>query len=339
MEANQMDKKLTIDDIARELQVSKTTVSRAISGKGRIGENTKKRVQDYIKEHNYRPSLLAKGLANCKTYNIGYVMPDSYQLADLPFFQQCLIGICSVAAARDYDVLLTLLSWEDISAIERLVDNRKVDGVILSRTHVGDKATEYLLAKGLPFVTIGTMAGNKDIVQVDNDHRSACKELTASLLNKGNHKLGLIGGSQAFVVTGKRLQGYMDAFLDRGLSVDRSLIYMDAMDGLAVENAVEGMLRKGVECIICMDDAICTYVLKKLRLTKIKVPKEVKVASFYSSTILENNIPSVTTLKFDVRQLGAVTCQTLLDHMAGKSVPCRTLLGYEVIWQESTQNA
>jgi DNA-binding LacI/PurR family transcriptional regulator len=334
-----MDKKLTIDDIARELNVSKTTVSRAISGKGRISEATRKRVQDFIKEHNYRPNVMAKGLANRKTYNIGYVVPDSYQLADLPFFQQCLVGICSTAAARDYDVLLTLWPKDDISSVVRLVDNRKVDGLILSRTLVGDKATEYLLEKDVPFVTIGTMVGNKRIIQVDNDHRSACKELTASLLTKGNRRLGLIGGDQSHVVTGKRLQGYMDAFLDSGLGVDRSLIYMDALDGLAVEQAVEGLLRKEVECIICMDDAICTYALKKLRMAKIKVPKEVKVASFYSSTILENNIPSITTLKYDVRELGSVTCQILFDRMEGKEVPSRTLLGYEVIWQDSTQNA
>jgi DNA-binding LacI/PurR family transcriptional regulator len=333
-----MDKKLTIDDIARELSVSKTTVSRAISGKGRIGEATRKRVDDYIKEHNYRPNVMAKGLANRKTYNIGYMVPDSYQLADLPFFQQCLIGICSVAAESDYDVLMSLCSKDDISSLTRLVDNRKVDGLILSRTHVGDKATEYLLEKNVPFVTIGTMVGNKRIIQVDNDHRSACKELTASLLTKGIRKLGLIGGDQSYVVTGKRLQGYMDAFLDSGWGIDRGFIYMDALDGLAVERAVDGLLRKGVDCIICMDDAICTYVLKKLRISKIKVPKEVKVASFYNSTILENNIPSITTLKFDVRELGTITCKTLLDHMNGNNVPYRTLLGYEVIWQDSTKS-
>jgi DNA-binding LacI/PurR family transcriptional regulator len=334
-----MDKKMTIDDIARELRVSKTTVSRAISGKGRIGEVTRKRVLDFIKAHNYRPNVMAKGLANRKTYNIGYMVPDSYQLADLPFFQQCLIGICSVAAANDYDVLQSLWSKDDISSVARLVDNRKVDGLILSRTHVGDKATAYLLEKNIPFVTIGTMVGNQQIIQVDNDHRSACKELTASLLTRGIRKLGLIGGDQSYVVTGKRLQGYMDAFLDSGLGVDRSLFYMEALDGLAVEQAVEGLLRKEVECIICMDDAICTYVLRKLRIAKIKVPKEVKVASFYNSTILENHSPSITTLKFDVRELGSVTCQTLLDRMEGKNVPYRTLLGYEVLWQDSTQNA
>lgn len=82
------NKKMTIDDIARELQVSKTTVSRAISGKGRISKSTRERVIRYIQEMNYKPNAIAKGLAQQKTYNIGFVMPNDYSLVDLPFFQK-----------------------------------------------------------------------------------------------------------------------------------------------------------------------------------------------------------------------------------------------------------
>ena len=75
------NKKLTIDDIARELQISKTTVSRAISGKGRIGQETRDKVLRYIKENNYKPSAIARGLAQSKTFNISLVMPgDSSQI-------------------------------------------------------------------------------------------------------------------------------------------------------------------------------------------------------------------------------------------------------------------
>ncbi|MEG0961283.1 MAG: LacI family DNA-binding transcriptional regulator, partial [Lachnospiraceae bacterium] len=83
-------KKITISDVAQALGVSTTTVSRAISGKGRIGNDTKERVQAYIKEHNYRPNVMARGLARLKTYNIGVVLPEEYTLVDLPFFQTCL---------------------------------------------------------------------------------------------------------------------------------------------------------------------------------------------------------------------------------------------------------
>ena len=77
---------MTIDDIARELNISKTTVSRAISGKGRIGNKTREKVLQYINENNYRPNALAKGLAQSRTFNIGFVMPGDNNIVQLSFF-------------------------------------------------------------------------------------------------------------------------------------------------------------------------------------------------------------------------------------------------------------
>lgn len=331
------NKKMTIDDIARELQVSKTTVSRAISGKGRISKSTRERVIRYIQEMNYKPNAIAKGLAQQKTYNIGFVMPNDYSLVDLPFFQKCMLGVSEIASSFDYDVLISTVSEGDISQLERMVNNHKVDGVILSRTLVKDAPAEFLKDKGIPFVTIGT-ALNKDIIQVDNDHRSACRELTSILLMRGIRKMALVGGNKAHVVTQKRLQGYMDAFLEQSLSPDNRLIYMDVESSIMIDKVVEEMVERHVECVICMDDSLCGHVLNKLRKEKLRVPADIKVASFYNSTLLENNIPSITSLQFDTRELGMVTCKTLLDVIDGKEVQVRTLLGYEVSMKESTQN-
>ena len=80
-------KNYTIEDIARELGVSKTTVSRALSGKGRIGKDTIERVQAFAEQHGYRPNVIAKGLAKNKTYNLGLVMPREPGYVDVPFFK------------------------------------------------------------------------------------------------------------------------------------------------------------------------------------------------------------------------------------------------------------
>ncbi len=330
-------KKVTIDDIARDLQVSKTTVSRAISGKGRIGSATRERVLKYIQEADYKPNAVAKGLAQSKTYNIGFVMPGDYSLVDLPFFQECLMGVSEIASSYDYDVLISMVSERDIHQLERMVDNHKVDGVILTRTLVKDKPAELLKSKGVPFVTIGTTL-NKEVIQVDNDHRSACRELTGILLTRGIRKLALIGGSKSHVVTQKRLQGFKDAFLEQSSSPDNSLIYLDVENSVMVEKIVEELIDHQVECVICMDDSLCTYVLNKLRKEKLRVPADIKVASFYNSSLLETNIPSITSLNFDVKEMGMITCKTLLDCIDGKTVQGRTLLGYEVSMKESTQN-
>ena len=90
------EKPMTIDDIAKALGISKTTVSRAISGKGRIGNATRERVLTYIEEHDYRPNVIARGLAQQRTYNIAVVWPMEADLIDMPFFQKVLVGIAEV---------------------------------------------------------------------------------------------------------------------------------------------------------------------------------------------------------------------------------------------------
>ena len=80
--------KITIDDIATALGISKTTVSRAISGKGRVGDDTKIKVLDYIEKYNYTPNVVARALAGQRTFNIGVVWPDDYNAVDLPFFHR-----------------------------------------------------------------------------------------------------------------------------------------------------------------------------------------------------------------------------------------------------------
>ena len=101
--------------------MSKTTVSRAISGKGRIGKATRERVLAYIEEHNYKPNVLAKGLAQLKTYNIGVMLPEDYTVVDLPFFQSCLVGIEETAISLDYDILLTMSRGRDCAQLVRMV--------------------------------------------------------------------------------------------------------------------------------------------------------------------------------------------------------------------------
>lgn len=330
------EKKLTISDVAEALGVSKTTVSRAISGKGRIGKETKERVLDYIQEHNYKPNVLAKGLAQLKTYNIGVMLPEDYTVVDLPFFQTCLIGVQETAVSMDYDVLLTMGKENDCAQLVRMIENHKVDGVILMRTFTKDVHIEYLKSQEIPFVTVGS-TNYQGVIQVDNDHKSACRELIFILLLKGMKKIGLIGGIQSHVVTQSRLQGYIEAYKTAGLPLDKNIIYINVEKDILIEQGVERLLANGVDCIACLDDAVCIQVLNKLRRENIQVPEQMRVASFYDSTVLENNLPSVTSLAFDARELGNVACKTLLEAVEGKQTDSRTLLGYEVVLKESTK--
>ncbi|MBQ2605828.1 MAG: LacI family DNA-binding transcriptional regulator, partial [Clostridiales bacterium] len=142
--------KITIDDIARDLGISKTTVSRSISGKGRISRKTRRMVLDYIKEHDYTPNPIARGLAQSKTYNIGWVVPGDSENFSLPYFQLTMFGMCEAAQTENYDVLLIMSYDSDISRLENMLKNRKVDGVVLGRTWENDLNIKALKENGIP---------------------------------------------------------------------------------------------------------------------------------------------------------------------------------------------
>jgi len=328
-------RKITIADVADALHVSKTTVSRAISGKGRISEDTRQRVLTYIEENDYKPNVIAKGLAQKKTYNIAFVIYGDCNLADMPFFQNSMQGICEEASANDYDVMLVTIAGNNYANLERMIANNKVDGVILGRSMVKDKAADFLAVHRVPFVLMGTSA-NTNILQVDNDHKAGCCALVKQLIESGVTRIGLIGGNKNYVVNRTRKQGYVDAFRMAGVPLDKSLACENCDTADKIEAAVGKLIEKKAACIVCMDDFICFTVLRVLAGKNVTVPSAMQVASFYDSTLLMNNKPAVTSLVFDDKALGALTCRVLLNYIHGEEVQTKTLLGYELVSRDST---
>ena len=326
---------MTIADVAEALQVSKTTVSRAISGKGRIGDATRQRVLAYIEANDYKPNVIAKGLAQKKTYNIALVIPGDCNLVDMPFFQNSMQGICEEASANDYDVMLVPVTGSHSDNLARMIANNKVDGVILSRSLVKDTNAVLLKEAHLPFVMMGTSRDAK-ILQVDNDHRAGCSALVSRMLHSGTARIGLIGGSRNYVVNRTRKQGYEDAFLAAGKVLDTALMIEDCDSVAKIEPAAAKLLQAGICAVVCMDDLICAVVLQVLADRNIAVPQQIQVASFYDSTLLRTAKPAVTSLLFDDRALGALTCKVLLQYIQGEEVEQKTLLGYELAVREST---
>ena len=326
----------TIADIARELGVSKTTVSRAISGKGRIGSGTRDRVLSFIEKNNYRPNPLAKGLANSRTYNICWAMPGDSTITDLPFFQRCLLGIVDKAASCDYDVLISMIYEDNTAQLSRIIDNKKTDGIILGRTLTDDRNVELLKEKGVPFVTIGTSSSDR-VIQVDNDHVKACRELTNILVMKGSRRFAMIGGNMKHMVNRMRYEGFTDALKENDIDPDGKLIYLNCETDEEILRAVENIRLFNAECIVCMDDRICATVIHRLQRDGTDIPGSVRVASFYYSSLLDDLLTPVTTIQYDPRELGATACRTLLDIIEGREVPQRQMMGYEVLLKGSTQ--
>ena len=234
-------------------------------------------------------------------------------------------------------MLLSIVTADRITQLERAVTNRKIDGAILTRTLADDVPMRYLQESGVPFVAIGS-TDDARTVQIDNDHRGACGELTGRLLDGGIRSLALIGGREEFIVTKNRLLGFEDAFGKRPDWNGSRQTFLNVDTDREVEEIVEKLLKEQTECIVCMDDFLCGCVLDVMQTRQVSVPGQVQVVSFYDSSLLANRTPSVTSIRFDVEELGKMACGTLLKMLDGEVAQGRTLLGYEVRMRESTKN-
>lgn len=330
------EKKIDISQMAEDLGVSKTTVSRALSGNGRVSEATRARVVQYAKEKNYVPNMLARGLVTQQSYNISLVFSRQFGNLAAPFLRKTVSAVYDIAARNDYDVLMTMVSEQETSPMQRLLVNRKIDGVILARTLERDPLIPMLQKSGLPFVAIGRPA-DQDVISVDHDQVGGCRELVSLLLMKGLHRIALLGGSMLYTVNQSRLEGYKQAHDRAGCKIDESLLFLELESDDLRTSAVELAVQRGADCILCMDDQVALLALSTLRQLNLRVPQDIRLASMYDDEALQECTPQITAVSFDAEQLGRRTAQQLLSLIRHQPVETRTLLGYQVGLRLSTQ--
>lgn len=335
MSQEQFEKKpYTLSDIARELGLNKATVSKALSGKGNLSAQTRERILRFADQCGYRPNAVAQSLARSRTFNIGLMMPDDTEVFDLDFFRKCLQGVCSVAAQNGYDVLLAMDNETSVEKITQLIDYRKVDGVIAMRALVSSPVVRVLKEKQVPFVIIGPTR-DQEVTSVDNDNQNACRELTARLIDQGITRMALLGGDRNHCVTHTRQKGFWEACQAAGLSPEDQRIFLNVSGEIPIARLVDQVMEEHVQCIVCMDDYICNLVLIHLRSSGIPMPEKVRIVSFYDSILLEQNIPPVTSIRFDSAELGRIACRELIRKLDGKAWEQPTVPGYQLIWRQS----
>lgn len=337
MDNDYRNRNLTINDVAEELGISASTVSRAISGKGRIGEKTRETVLRYIKEHNFHLNAAAQGLAKSRTNNIAIILPETKTLVEMPFFHTCMYGVEAVTQERDYGLMVLITDGHNTDPLERMIGHRKVDGVILTRTYEDDFFAAYLKRQSIPFVTIG-QTGIPGVIQVDHDNRSACRDLVSMLLAQGMKRIAYLGCDMEQMVNANRLAGYRDACAEQGSrgGANEKMVFTELKDREQIDRAVDTMVKQRADCLVCQDDYICDIVLRRLAQKGVDVPGRMKVASCHYSRLLENYPLTVTSLKLDTAELGRKACQVLLDRLDGATVPGITLLDYEIVPGGST---
>lgn len=323
---------MTLDEMAKELGVSKSTVSRALSGKGRIGEKTKTDIQAYARKQGMWPKQ--KKEAVC-TRNIGVVIPTDAYSNSIPFFQECLLGICEAASRMDYNVLVTRGMNCDISNIQTLVTRGKVDGIILTRSTERDIALQYLHEIHFPIGLTG-ICEYKDVIQVDIANEEATESMVSLLIGRGYKKFALIIGDISYKVNQSRYEGFCRAIQKNGLTegqqfIHSGLVHMEFVDGL-----IGDIVDRKVECIICGDDVICTRIMTRMQSEGYRIPADISMVSLYNSSNLDCFSPAVTTVNISAKQVGNVIGEQMINYLQCQTFAGRTILDYEILFRKST---
>ena len=325
----------TLDKIAKELGLSKTTVSRAISGKGRISEETRARVNAFIKEINYRPSAVARSLAASRTFNVGLVFPADSALGEMPYFQTLMTGVCDRAMEYEYDVLIILADNDGISALKHAVRNKKIDAVMVSRCEQDSKVINFLKEAAIPYIVVGNPM-EPGVPFIDHDNEGAATRMIETLIDKGITRMALIGGGENINVTHSRLAGFRQGFINRGMKADENQIYLNMHKSDRMDKVLKTAIAEGAECIVCMDDMLCNSVLNCLHNDGLSVPEDIKLCSFYDSNLLSTSKPSITSLYFDAKKLGAEGLSMLMRNLDGEDVTNLTLSDFNIQMRDST---
>ena len=133
-------------------------------------------------------------------------------------------------------------------------------------------------------------------------------------------------------------QGFVKAHEKKQIPLQKELVYDNLNHYMAIEKAVDHAIHQKADCLVCMDDSICLQVLKKLRRDGIKVPRDIKVASFFGSNLLEGFLPSITSVDFANDEVGIIAAKTILSIIDGEEdIPRKIELGYEISMKESTK--
>ena len=324
---------ITIDDIARELGVSKTTVSRAISGKGRISAAIRERVQACIEAHNYKPNASAKSLAESRTYNMALVLPRDFIKLDVPFIRQAMSAIVDEAFEMGYNVMICLETGGESAPLTRTLDYRKVDGVMMTRTVEDDPITEMLIKRDIPFATLGSLPhkyANTAVVEADHDQEGGCCAFTKAVLAGCTAPTALLGNDLSYIVNQSRLSGFRRACQELSIPLDQTPIRMGINDLEGCRDVVEDLLAQGVRRFLCMDEDVCIRTMTVLKDNGLTIPGDAQVASFSDTEQMKVAVPPVSALYFSATELARAACREFIHALKDEPYDPKPKLGYKI---------
>jgi LacI family transcriptional regulator len=312
---------VTIKDIARELGISPSTVSRALKDHPDISVDTKKAVNELADKLNYQPNIVALNLRQRKTNTIGVIIPELIHF----FFSTVISGIEDVANQGGYNVIIAQ-SNESIEREKKVIKalfNSRVDGMLLSISRETNNFDhiESILSKGVPIVFYDRMYTNPNTSKVIVDDYIGAKEVVNHLIEQGCKKIALLEGTPGLMITVDRKRGYIDALAENKIPFDENLVIPcpegTLEDGKAAAEILSS-LKNLPDGIFATSDPIAMGAITVLRDKGFKIPQDIAVAGFSNWFYGQLMEPSLTTVDQPGFEMGQEAARLLIRQIEMK---------------------
>lgn len=313
-----MKKKLTLKQIAQELEVSVSTVSKALRDSAEISEDTRKKIKAFAKLYNYKPNNIALSLKNRKTKTIGVIIPEIVH----HFFTTVISGIEQVANEQGYHVIICMSnnSFDKEVINMELLANGSTDGFILSVATETQQKQDYhhlteAIKLGMPLVMFDRVIDEIACDKVIVDDVNGAKKAVQRLIDLECRKIGLITTVDYISVGKLRTQGYEEALKENGLEVDPNFI-LKVEDFDKSEEEIKDFLRnKDLDGLFAVNEHFAIYSIKAFHEKGLTVPGDVLVIGFTNGELSKQFIPSLTTVSQHGAEIGIQAARLLINKL------------------------
>lgn len=314
----------TIRDVAKKLNLSITTVSRALDGYGDVAQQTRELVTKTANRMGYAPNRAARQLRRQQAETIGFIIPSISKRFDESFFAEFIAGIGEELSSNNFDLLVANATTDkgERDLYHRWVNSRKVDGFILNRIRKHDWRVNYLSQWNIPFVALGKSQDGINYPCIRIDGRDAYLELIRHIQGNGFSRFAFIGGPNDLIDHIERLKWFKSALGKCGLQVDPNRIISTDMSSTAGYEAAAALLSGSSppNAVFCVSDETAFGVLHAAHEQGLTIGTDISVVGFDGVQDAKHSEPPLTTLDIPIFDIAQQLVAMLLKAIAGESV-------------------
>lgn len=331
---------LTLEDIAKQTGVSRSTVSRVVNNHPNVREDVRKRVLEAIRQTGFFPNAAARSLALQHSWTIGLILPNSvsFFFTD-PYYPHLTKGIAQACNQHNYTLALFLVeSKEDEEKIFPRVCHRGfLDGVIVQSGHHGDQEIiGRLVDAKMPMCICGRPFRSDNVSYVDVDNVNASYLAVSHLIQLGRHRIGTIAGPSTSTVGIDRMAGYRKALLSKGISIDESLIAEGDFTEAGGSYAMRRLLPAEPDAIFAASDIMALGAMRAIREAGLSIPDDIAFVGFDDLPLAALEDVQLTTIRQPVVQSGSRAVELLIDLIEnGENPPRHIIMDTELIIRRS----